>query len=300
MNKLKFGVVGISDGNGHPYSWSAIFNGYDASLMKECPFQGIPNYLSKQQFPKDGLGHLGSVTHIWTQDKKISQQIAGASKIEHVADNIEDMIGVVDAILLARDDAENHLNFSLPFIEAGIPVYIDKPIAYTVTDAETIFSKQQYDWQVFSCSALRFAKEFQLSKTDIEELGKIVYAEACVPKNWKKYAIHVIEPLLQMLKITTADDIESYKAFRTAEINKLVFTTNREILVSITSFGKCYSDLSITFKGDRAEKTYVFNDSFFAFKAALNLFVETIRQKKILIPRQDTLTAIKIIEMGLQ
>ena len=24
---LKLGIIGLSEGNGHPYSWSAIFNG---------------------------------------------------------------------------------------------------------------------------------------------------------------------------------------------------------------------------------------------------------------------------------
>jgi hypothetical protein len=28
--KIKLGIIGASKGNGHPYSWSAIFNGYDA------------------------------------------------------------------------------------------------------------------------------------------------------------------------------------------------------------------------------------------------------------------------------
>ena len=33
---LRVGILGLSEGNGHPYSWSAIFNGFDKT--KECPF----------------------------------------------------------------------------------------------------------------------------------------------------------------------------------------------------------------------------------------------------------------------
>ena len=32
---LKLGVIGLSEGNGHPYSWSAIFNGYDSVEMEK-------------------------------------------------------------------------------------------------------------------------------------------------------------------------------------------------------------------------------------------------------------------------
>ena len=34
LSKLKLGVIGMSEGNGHPYSWSAIFNGFDREEMK--------------------------------------------------------------------------------------------------------------------------------------------------------------------------------------------------------------------------------------------------------------------------
>ena len=47
--KLKLGIIGISEGNGHPYSWSAIFNGYNEEYMIQCPFESIPEYLSKQK-----------------------------------------------------------------------------------------------------------------------------------------------------------------------------------------------------------------------------------------------------------
>ena len=40
----KIGVIGINDGNGHPYSFSAMFNGFDNDyLHKYCPFDLIKN-----------------------------------------------------------------------------------------------------------------------------------------------------------------------------------------------------------------------------------------------------------------
>ena len=40
MNKkLSLGLIGVSEGNGHPYSWSAIFNGYDKKKWKNVDFQ---------------------------------------------------------------------------------------------------------------------------------------------------------------------------------------------------------------------------------------------------------------------
>ena len=61
---IRLAMLGCSAGNGHPYSWSAIFNGYNRELMTaECPFPGIPEYLNKE--PVETLVIPGAqVTHI--------------------------------------------------------------------------------------------------------------------------------------------------------------------------------------------------------------------------------------------
>ena len=63
-NAIRLAILGITPGNGHPYSWSAMFNGYDRELMtRECPFAGIPVYLNKE--PAAPLTIPGAkVTHI--------------------------------------------------------------------------------------------------------------------------------------------------------------------------------------------------------------------------------------------
>ena len=81
---IKLGIVGISEGNGHPYSWGAIINGYDREAMASCPFPVIPQYLGERPDSDFGIGDA-RVTHIWTQDTDASGHIARASKIETVA-----------------------------------------------------------------------------------------------------------------------------------------------------------------------------------------------------------------------
>ncbi len=131
--------------------------------MDECPFSSIPEYLSKQKFPKDTI-KKAQVTHIWTQEVAVSLHVAKASKIMYVVNEMEDMIGKVDAVLLARDDAENHLKMSRPFLLAGLPIFIDKPLAYSLKEAKEILDLQQFENQIFTCSSLRYAKEFQLTE----------------------------------------------------------------------------------------------------------------------------------------
>ncbi len=196
MENLKLGVLGMSTDNGHPYSWSAIFNGYNEQYMKDCPFPVIYQYLSKQKFPKDAIPDA-SVTHIWTQDTNKSEHIAKASNIANIVERAEDMIPFVDAILLARDDPENHYEMALPFIKAGLPIFIDKPLALSVKEAEMLFSEMLYENQIFTCSSIKYAKEFGIDKT--KDLGTIKLIDASISKSWEKYAVHIIEPVLDML-----------------------------------------------------------------------------------------------------
>ena len=60
------------------------------------------------------------VSHVWTQDPVISRKIARSALIPNIVEMPEKMIGEVDGILLARDDAENHLKIAAPFLKAGI------------------------------------------------------------------------------------------------------------------------------------------------------------------------------------
>ncbi len=162
---LKLGVIGLSEGNGHPYSWSAIFNGYDLEAMEHCGYPVIPRYLERQSWPECRIDGA-EVVAIWTQDIEQSKHIAKAAHIKEVVENYSDMIGKVDAVLLARDDAENHLKYAEPFLRAGLPIYIDKPIAVSVAALDKLYSLQQYNGQIFTCSALRYSQELMLSEAD--------------------------------------------------------------------------------------------------------------------------------------
>src|SRR3989339_1790419 len=101
---IKLGIIGSNEGNGHAFSYSAIFNGYDPeALAKQCPYELIREYLPREH-GNENLLDSAKVTHIWTQDKKLSENIAAVSLIPNIVDEYTDLIGMVDAVILARDD----------------------------------------------------------------------------------------------------------------------------------------------------------------------------------------------------
>ena len=295
MNSLKLGVIGLSPGNGHPYSWSAIFNGYNPVYMEDCGFPAIPDYLNQQCFPDDTIAEA-QVTHVWAQNNDIATHIAKATHISNVVEHYTDLVGEVDGILLARDDAETHLEFAAPFLEAGIPIYIDKPLALTVTKAKQLFDLQRYPGQIFSCSALRYAKEFQLSAGDLNQLGHIRHIHATVPKDWEKYAVHVIEPVL--LLASERGYLENTYTWRSKDSTTLIAEYSTGLQVHISTMGESCAPLALRVIGDLGWKDLYFQDTYFAFKGALFDFIQGIIHRDVRIDPDFMLEVVNLIECG--
>ena len=76
--QLRIGILGMTEGNGHPYSWSAMFNHYNKEEMETCGFPVIPRYLEKQ--PEHTFGIPGAkITCVCCTG------FAGREEAEHIA-----------------------------------------------------------------------------------------------------------------------------------------------------------------------------------------------------------------------
>jgi len=292
---LSLGVIGMSSGNGHPYSWSAIMNGFDSFHMKNSEFPIIYEYLSKQLYPEDFIKDA-KVTHIWTQDINLSKKISYASRIANVCHGLDDMIGAVDAILLARDDYENHFFFAKKFLENGIPIYIDKPIANSVNQARYIYSKQKFKGQIFTCSALRYSEELLLKKVDRKNIGKLKSIEAVVPKSWDKYSIHVIDPIIE--SVGYQGEVLSYNLETCGASTVLNFLWESGVKVKITATGNDSDPIKISYLGHKNKINYTFKDAFQPFKSALQNFIKIVKDQSYIDDIGRNLEVVKIIELG--
>lgn len=296
--KLRLGVIGLSEGNGHPYSWSAIFNGYNSIAMEKCGYPVIPRYLEQQIWPGCQI-HSAEVVAVWTQNGELSRNIAKSSRIEQVMLEYTDMIGKVDAVLLARDDSENHFKHAEPFLRAGLPIYIDKPIALTVENLENLYALEQYPGQIFTCSALRFSKELILTEADRKELGEIKQITAFTPNSWDKYAVHIIEPVLNMLPKGDVP-IEFVSPLKSDNSGSLIVRWRSGIQTNFFALGDGLVPLSIRVSGVNSWRDLVFTDSFSSFKKALQTFVSGVEKKRVESDKSFNMQVVELIEKGRQ
>lgn len=120
-----------------------------------------------------------------------------------LVDRPEDLIGMVDGVLVESQGGREHLAKARPFLEAGMPVYIDKPFTCSVADAREIARlADENGVPVFSSSSLRYGLEVQEALADEEGLGQVVGAAAFSPASLHDenpglfhYGIHGVETL---------------------------------------------------------------------------------------------------------
>ena len=75
---IRLAMLGMTEGNGHPYSWSAIFNGYDRDLMtRECPFAGIPQYLNTAAAGHPGYPRREGHAHLLHRRRRFHRRACG-------------------------------------------------------------------------------------------------------------------------------------------------------------------------------------------------------------------------------
>lgn len=122
-----------------------------------------------------------------------------------IVNSIADLLTKVDVVLLETNDGRLHLEQALQVLKARKRMFIDKPLAASLSDVIKIFdTARNYHVDIFSSSSLRFipgAKEIKEGK-----IGKVLGADTYSPATIEKthpdlfwYGIHGVELLYTVM-----------------------------------------------------------------------------------------------------
>ncbi len=277
---MKIGIIGMSEGNAHPYSWSSIINGqFDAAEITRVGFPAVATYLEAN---RDTLGIPGAaVTHVWCQEHGIAASIAQSSGISVVVDRLEDMVSEVDAVILGRDDPENHVEMARPFVAAGIPIFIDKPMAYQRQDLDWFAEQHRQGKFIMSCSSMRYANECRILKQRLSMLGKLELVTAVGKKDWKKYGIHLLEAIFSVLEDPAPKSVQHIGELGREVVHVRVASG---IDISLHLFDAITGTFQLSFFGQQAWELVDVRNSYSMFRDNLIEFIRAVKEGK---PRLD-------------
>ena len=278
----------MSPGNAHPSSWSAIINGsFNGEEITALGYPGVTNYL---QANRATLGlPAAKVTHILSQDKALSKQIAISGGIEYVAESAEEMIKAVDAVILARDDPENHREMARPFIDAGIPIFIDKPLC---SNFASEIAKGKF---IMSCSSMRYAAECMTAKTELPSLGKIELVTAVGKKDWIKYGVHMLEAVFSIM-----DDPKPLSVTNAGKEGQSIVKIDFEggLQATIHLFMEISGTFQISLFGQQDWKLIEIKNSYSMFRDNIIEFIRSVEEGKPRLEFSKTEQIIKTIIAG--
>ena len=111
----------------------------------------------------------------------------------------------VDAVMLESVDGRPKVRQIIPVLDAGLPVFIDKPMAGSLADAIFIFDyAKKKGVPIFSSSSLRYGKTTQAARAGA--LGKITHCETFSPCSLEVhhpdlfwYGVHGCESLFTVM-----------------------------------------------------------------------------------------------------
>lgn len=294
---IRLALAGMVPDDHHPYSWSAIINGYDPVAMASCPAPVIPRYLSVE--PRERFGIEGvRVTHIWCDDPDYARGVARAGLIPNVVDHPEDLLGVVDAVLIPTDIGAEHLDRARPFVEAGMPVFIDKPL----TDREEHL-RQFIRWHgagrpVLSSSAFRYGREFAECRARLGDVGELRLITITTCRSWERYGIHAAEGVYCFLAPGRWETVANTGTARANIVHARHGDGVEVVLAAIDDMDGALG--CVSFYGTRGVASARFSDSFSAFKSQLEAFVSYLRTGERPFPFEETVELTRIVIAGIR
>lgn len=293
--EISLGIIGMTEGNGHPYSWSAIFNGFNAPEMARCPFAAIPVYLAKEppeSFPVPGV----RVSHVWCDDPRDAEAVSRASLVPNVVRRPDDLIGAVDAVVVATDIGSEHVRRCRPFVEAGLPVFVDKPLVDSEPDLKTFTAWVERGAPILSSSAMRYCKEYRpYHGGATRELGELRLVHLTMNKKWETYGIHALESMYPIL----GPGFLSIRNTGTSRQNVLHLRHSGGADVVIVVSYDMLGGSGMHLCGTAGHVGLAALDTFSCFKAQLLAFVDYLRTGRRPFPFSETQELMRLVIGGI-
>ena len=296
-NNIRLGMIGMTPGNGHPYSWSAIFNKYDRKAMdEECPYRGIPLYLNKEDYNLIGIPGA-KVTCVYCNERKDAEHVAKLSLIPEVVDTPEEMLGKVDAVIIATDIGSEHVERARIFIENDIPIFIDKPLCDNYEDLCYFRKAIASGVKLCSSSSMRYCKEFlPFHNGKIREVGvpRLMTINMC--KSWEAYGIHALEAIYP---IAGPGFVSIRNIGNDPQHNIVHLKHEKGFDVVIGMIYDMIFDPTITISGTQGVLQIRTMDSYSGFKTQLENFITYLRTGVVPVPFSETDELMQLVIGGI-
>lgn len=176
---IRIGIIGAE--NSHTVGYGKLFN-----IDKKFP----------------GL----EVSYVWGETEDFAKDAMEKGAIPKMVKDPKDMLGKIDALIVDHRHAKYHLEPALPFIEKGIPTFIDKPFCYRASEGLDFLKKaREKGTPVSSYSSTAHSDETLDMIEQVSEMDDISHVVMYSPVDVESvyggvffYGVHIVQQMMQL------------------------------------------------------------------------------------------------------
>jgi len=254
-------------------------------------------------FPETDTGNYPfpevRVTAIYGEDIEQAKQVALACNICEVVTSPEELLSKVDGVMVLFRDGNVHLPYALPFIESGMPVWIDKPITVTLKDSDLLLEAADKSPSLITGgSTCKYNKEvLELKKmVDQGDLGTVLSGYLNFPCDIYSpyngiffYAPHMVEMMFtifgyEILSITCIKQKDTIRCIGKYEGFSVVLDFTNHVHQSFCMI-----------HGDKKSHVREIKVDTSTYKAGLEQFITMLRTKNMPLPLTKLTAVTKVL-----
>ena len=239
------------------------------------------------------------VVALFGLDDKRNKEVAEIGQIPTIVKKPTDMLGMVDAVIVDFRHGGLHYRYAAPFLKAGLPTFVDKPLACSVTHAKKIIElAKKHRAPLMSASAVRYGDRIDAFKKQMKEIGKLRGALLTGRGSARGpyggiffYGIHSVEMLLELFG-------NKIKSVRTTEHDGSAIASvslkNGAVVVLNIIEGSNVPFMAGAF----GSKGVIQPDGemFTGYSATAKVFVKMVKTGKAPIAHKDLLLSVRILD----
>ena len=246
----------------------------------------------------------GRVVAVWGETPTAAQTFAEQMGIPRCVSTLEDLCHEVDGVLICGRWGEDHLWQARPFLEAGLPTFVDKPLAHTLSAAQTLIHLARiHQAPLMSGTALRFAREVQTLLADRAQYGRLTLVISTGPafgmlpdpraRRLTFYGIHAAELLVALAG--SGGQVISHQATSQGYLVSLTYPDGHLGVLHLPHAVRPYYHVAVY--GDQGCHAVEITDVDGFYSGLLEAFLQMTRSRMPAVPPEDSLEALRILSV---
>jgi predicted dehydrogenase len=158
------------------------------------------------------------VKYVWGETDAFAKAAMEKGNIPNQVKDTKEMLGKIDALIVDHRHPKYHLEPAIPFIEAGIPVFIDKPFCYRAAEGKEFLQlARETGTPVTSYSSVAQSSATFDVIEQLKSMGEINHVVRTGTADLDSeyggiffYGVHIVQPLMYMF----GEDIEEVRINR--------------------------------------------------------------------------------------